>query len=100
MFEAANLEHHSVFEGCSSHAEPSAADIAACLEEIKENGARYVFYDSPSEKKIADSIAAECGAEVLHLHAVHNITKAEFDAGEDYLSLMSKNLETLRKALS
>ena len=100
LFDEAGLSHHSIFEGCSSHAEPSAAAIAEMVEKIKSSSARYVLYDSPSEKKIADSIAAECDIEVLHLHAVHNITKAEFDAGETYLSLMRENVETLRKALS
>jgi len=100
LFSFAELLHCSIYEGCSSHAEPSATAIAEMVEQIRESGARYVLYDSPSEKKIAESIAAECGIEVLHLHAVHNITKAEFDAGEDYVSLMTKNIETLRKALS
>ncbi len=100
LFSFAGLLHRSIYEGCSSHAEPSAQAIAEMVKEIKESGVRYVLYDSPSEKKIAESIAAECSIEVLHLHAVHNITKAEFDAGEDYVSLMTKNIETLRKALS
>ena len=99
MFAEAGLSHASIYEGCSSHAEPSAADIAAMVDKIKASGAKYVFYDSASEKKIAESIAAECGVSVLHLHAVHNITKAEFDAGETYLSLMGKNIETLQGAL-
>lgn len=100
LFDEMGISHVSIYEGCASHAEPSAADIAKMVEQIKENGAKYVLYDTPSEEKIARSIAAECGAEVLHLHAVHNITKAEFDAGEDYFSLMEMNIETLGKALS
>lgn len=99
LFDTLKIEYSSIYEGCASHAEPSASDIAKMAEKIKKNGVKYVFYDSLSEKKIADSIASECGAEVLHLHAVHNISKAEFDSGEDYISLMAKNLETLRKAL-
>ena len=100
MFDEIGIAHHSVFEGCSSHAEASAADIIKISDEIKSSGAAYVFYDSPSEKKIADALAAECGIEVLHLHAIHNITKEEFDSGETYISLMTKNIEALRKALS
>lgn len=100
LFDEAGLEHASVYEGCASHAEPSAAALAKMVSEIKESGAEYVLYDTLSEQKIANSIAAECGATVLHLHAIHNITKAEFDADEDYFSLMEKNIETLRKALS
>ncbi len=100
LFDEIGLEYASIYEGCASHAEPSAADIAKMIDEIKESGAKYVLYDTPSEEKIALSIAAECGIEVLHLHAIHNISKAEFDAGEDYFTLMQKNLETLGKALS
>lgn len=100
MFEELQIGYHSIFEGCSSHAEASAADIISLSDEIKATGAKYVLYDSPSEKKIADAVAAECGVEVLHLHAIHNITKAEFESGETYISLMRKNIETLGKALS
>ena len=100
LFADIGLKHVSIYEGCSSHAEPSAADIAKIVSELKASNANYVLYDSPSEKKIADSIAVESGAEVLHLHAIHNITKAEFEKGENYLSLMQSNLETLRKAIS
>lgn len=100
LFSDMNLGHVSIYEGCSSHAEPSAADIAKIANEIKASGAKYILYDSPSEEKIADSIAAECGITVLHLHAIHNISKAEFESGENYLSLMQSNLETLRKAIS
>ena len=100
LFFEIGIAHHSVFEGCASHAEASAADIMALADKLKASGAGYVFYDSPSEKKIADAIAAECGAEVLHLHAIHNITREEFEAGENFVSLMKANIETLRKALS
>lgn len=100
LFEEIGIAHHSVFEGCASHAEASAADIMALADKLKSSGAAYVLYDSPSEKKIADAIAAECGIEVLHLHAIHNITKEEFEAGENFVSLMQKNIETLGKALS
>ena len=48
---------------------------------------------------VAAAIAAETGTEVLRLHAIHNITKGEYDAGEDYLSLMAKNIEVLKEVL-
>ena len=99
LFRDANLSHLSVFEGCASHAEAAAADIAAVANAVKESGARYVLYDSPSEEKTAKAIASETGAELLRLHAIHNITRKEFDAGEDYCSLMRQNIEVLRKAL-
>ena len=99
LFRDAGLSHISVFAGCASHAEAAAADITAVVTAVRTSGARYVLYDSPSEVKTAQTVAAETGAELLRLHAIHNITKQEFDAGADYLSLMRQNIEVLRKAL-
>lgn len=99
FFDEFDLGHLSVFEGCASHTEPSPAAMLALVEAIKTSGAPAVLYDSLSEQKTAEAIAAECGVKVLRLHAIHNITKAEYDAGEDYLSLTKKNIEVLREAL-
>ena len=99
LFHDAGLSHVSVFEGCASHAEGSVADIAAVVGAVKASGAPYVLYDSPSEQKTAQTIASETDTELLRLHAIHNITKQEFDAGEDFCSLMRQNIEVLRKAL-
>lgn len=99
FFDEFDLDHLSVFEGCASHTEPSPAAMLTLVEAIKASGAPAVLYDSLSEQKTAEAIAAECGVKVLRLHAIHNITKAEYDAGEDYLSLTKKNIEVLREAL-
>lgn len=99
LFDEYSLSHVSVYEGCASHAEPSALDISRVVSAVNSSSARYVVYDTETEKKTAQTIANECGAALLRLHAVHNISKAEFDAGEDYISLMQKNIEALRKAL-
>lgn len=99
LFDELGLHHKSVFEGCASHAEATAADIADIVDSMRQSSAKYVFYDTPSEEKTARVIAGLTVAEPLRLHAIHNISKAEFDAGEDYLSLTRQNLATLRKAL-
>ncbi len=100
LFDELGISHSSVFEGCASHAEASAADIIAIADKVRASGASCVFYDSPSEKRIADTIAAECGIKVIRLHAIHNITKAEFESGENYISLMKNNIKALSEALS
>lgn len=100
LFDELGLHHKSVFEGCASHAEATAADIADIVDSMRQSLAKHVFYDTPSEEKTARVIAGLTVAEPIRLHAIHNISKAEFDAGEDYLSLMRQNLATLRKALS
>lgn len=97
LFDELGLHHRSVFEGCASHAEATATDIAEIVDLMRQSTARYILYDTPSEEKLARIIAGLTVAEPLRLHAIHNISKAEFDAGEDYLSLMRQNLEIIRK---
>lgn len=99
LFEAYDLSHRSVFSGCASHTEASPAAMLSLVESVRNFGAPAVLYDSPSEEKTAEAIAAETGVAVRRLHAIHNITKEEFDAGEDYLSLMEKNIAVLKDVL-
>ena len=42
-------------------------------------------------------IAEETGAEIALLHSCHNPTKEELAAGESYLTLMKKNVQTLKR---
>lgn len=99
LFDEYDLAHRSVFSGCASHTEASPAAMLSLVNAVRETGAPAVLYDSPSEEKTAAAIAAETGTKVLRLHAIHNITKGEYDAGEDYLSLMAKNIEVLKEVL-
>lgn len=99
FFDEYDLAHRSVFSGCASHTEASPAAMLSLVNAVRETGAVAVLYDSPSEEKTAAAIAAETGTGVLRLHAIHNITRDEYDAGEDYLSLMAQNIEVLKEVL-
>ena len=48
---------------------------------------------------MAETIAADTGAEALLLHSCHNVTKKEFESGVTYLELMRQNMEALEQAL-
>ncbi|MBR5538622.1 MAG: zinc ABC transporter substrate-binding protein [Clostridia bacterium] len=100
MFYDYGLSHESVYEGCASHAEPSANDVVNVAKKAALSGAKFIVYDSETEKKTAETIANEIGAEIIRMHAVHNISKNEFSSGEDYVSLMMGNVKTLGKALN
>ena len=42
----------------------------------------------------------ETGAEVVTLHSIQNVSLAEFEAGETYVSIMQKNADALEKGLN
>ena len=51
-------------------------------------------------KNIAKAIAEATNADVKEFYSCHNLTAEQFADGETYLSLMEKNVETLREVLN
>lgn len=94
------LDYYAAFSGCSSETEASAATVAFLTDKVKAENIPAVLYIEFSNHKIADSIAEATGAKTLLLHSCHNVSKDEMQAGASYLSLMQKNVETLRQALN
>lgn len=93
------LSCHAAFPGCSEESEVSAATIASLIRCVREEALPAVFRIELSSGRVAESIAAETGAQVLLLHSCSNLSKDEFDRGESYLSLMKKNADALLIAL-
>lgn len=93
------ISHLAAFDSCGEETEPSVKVMTELIEVIKVNSLKYVWYGELESTKTADAIAEETGASTLKFHSCHNVTKSEFDAGETYVSLMTKNLDALRKGL-
>ena len=61
------------------------------------------FYENGKAKiieNIAKAIAEATNADVKEFYSCHNLTAEQFADGETYLSLMEKNVETLREVLN
>ena len=54
----------------------------------------------PSNEYIAKGMAEASGTEVKTFYSCHNLTAEEFENGETYLSMMQKNVETLKEVLN
>ena len=103
MVEDYGLEYYAAFSGCSAESEASFETISFLASKIDELGLKYVITIDGSSSDIADTLIAassEKSAEVLVLDSMQSKTAADVAAGESYLSVMQKNLETLKKALS
>ncbi|MBQ7957112.1 MAG: zinc ABC transporter substrate-binding protein [Clostridia bacterium] len=94
-----NLKYFSAFEGCSTETEAGLRAVNNLVENIRREKLPVVFTIEFSEDTVADRICKETGATKLRMHSCHNVTQEEFDKGETYLSLMTKNLENLKIAL-
>lgn len=98
--EAYGLDYYAAFPGCSKQTEPSAATIAFLTEKVKEEQVPTIYYIEFSNHLVADSIAEATGTKTAMFHTCHNISPQELEAGETYLSLMERNLETLKATQS
>ncbi|MCQ4085899.1 metal ABC transporter solute-binding protein, Zn/Mn family [Saccharibacillus sp. JS10] len=92
------LTQHSIM-GLSPDAEPRAQDMLNLAKMVKEEGIRYIFFEELVSDKLAKTLASEAGVDTLVLNPVEGLTEQQSKDGEDYFSLMQKNLQNLLLAL-
>lgn len=90
------LDYEAAFDSCSEDSEPSVKKVAELTNEIKEENIPVVYYGELSSTKVAKTISDETGAKMLLLHSCHNVSKADFQRGVTYISLMKQNAENLK----
>jgi zinc transport system substrate-binding protein len=85
--------------GLSPEAEPDPRRLAELRDLVEREGVTTIFSEELVSPKVAETLANEAGVQVAVLNPIESLTDAQEKAGEDYLSLMRENLDTLRKAL-
>lgn len=85
--------------GVSPEAEPTPRELQRVVREVRAHGATTVFFETLVSPDIARTVARETGAQTAVLDPIEGLTKDELAVGENYFSIMRKNLRTLRKAL-
>lgn len=86
--------------GLSPDVEPDPASMAKTIEYCKANDVKTIFFEETASSKVAQVIADELSATVSVLNPLETLSKDELDAGDDYFSIMRKNLVALEGALS
>jgi zinc transport system substrate-binding protein len=86
--------------GLNPREEPSAAELVELTQFIREKGVRHILFETLTSPKLAEVLAIEAGAKIGVLNPIGGLTRQEMDEGMDYLSVMMKNLETLKDVLA
>lgn len=100
LAERYSLEYYAAFPGCSSSVDVSLTTITFLINKIESEKIPVVFYTDGSTKSVCNQISSKTGAKELLLHSCHDLTVEEFQSGEEYISLMKKNLSNLSEALN
>jgi zinc transport system substrate-binding protein len=98
--DAYGLAYYAAFPGCSTETEASAKTVAFLIDKIKTEKIPVIFHIELSNENMVNSISEQTGAKVLLLHACHNISKSDFEAGKTYLDIMSANVDALKEAIA
>ncbi|MEW6378340.1 MAG: metal ABC transporter substrate-binding protein [bacterium] len=93
-----HLEQITLY-GISPDAEPSPKKLAETVDLARKLHIKTIFFEELISDRMARVLAQEVGAATLTLNPGANLTGEQVKAGVSFLSLMEKNLETLRKGL-
>ncbi|MFD0670557.1 metal ABC transporter solute-binding protein, Zn/Mn family [Cohnella sp. GCM10027633] len=85
--------------GLSPEAEPRAQDLLDISEHVKEHGIKTIFFEELVSDRLAKTLASEAGVETMVLSPLEGLTPEQEETGDDYFSLMERNLQNLQKAL-
>ena len=86
-------------EGLAADSEPDAKRMAEIIDFARSRNIKTIFFEELVSPKVAEVIASEIGAKTDVLNPLEGLTQEQINAGEDYLSIMEKNLEALVNAL-
>ncbi len=94
-----NLSYAAVIEEFAGD-EPSAQEMAAIVDAARATNITTIFAEPFLDPRAANAIAKEINGTVLVLNPLHTLTAQDRARGEDYLSVMRDNVDTLAKVLS
>lgn len=85
--------------GISPDVEPSPKRLAQLSALIRRDGVTTVFFEKLVPRDFADTLARDAGVRTALLDPLEALTKKEYDAFDDYLTVMRRNLTALKDAL-
>ena len=97
--EAYDLDYRAAFHGCSTDTEPSLATLKYLIDKVADEGIPVVYTVDLDSRKIAEVVSECTGAGIETLYSLQTVSRADFDAGETYVSLMERNLSALEAGL-
>lgn len=86
--------------GLNSQNEPSQKELTAIVEKANDQHIHYILFEQNVSSKLAEVIQKEVGAKSLVLHNLSVLTADDVKNKETYFTLMNKNIQTLKTALS
>ena len=85
--------------GLTPESEPSPQQLVHVVDVVRRTHATTVFFETLVSPRLAQTVAREVGARTAVLDPIEGLTPSEQAHGDNYLTLMRRNLAALRQAL-
>lgn len=85
--------------GLSPDQEPTPKELKQIEDFVREQKIEVIYTESSASPKIAKTISDATGAELEVLNPMESVSKKDRENGENYVSIMTKNLEALKKSI-
>ena len=86
--------------GISPDAEPTPADLNNLVKAIGSKKIEYVFFETLVSPRVAQTVAETAKVKTLVLDPIEGLNEQGRAAKDTYLSVMSRNIDNLEKALN
>lgn len=83
--------------GVSAEAEPSAKRLAQLSKYVKKYDINYIYFEENASSKVSKTLADEVGVKTAVLNPLESLTSKQMKKGENYITVMEKNLKALQK---
>lgn len=97
------LTYYAAFPGCSAETDAGFDTVIFLAETVDACALTHIAVTESTDGAVARAVlenAKSDGVETVVLDSLQSVTQARIEAGETYLSVMEKNLESLRLLLS
>ncbi|MDP4552141.1 zinc ABC transporter substrate-binding protein [Alkalihalobacillus macyae] len=86
--------------GLSPSQEPTQKQLEDIIEKAESYNISYMLFEQNATPKPAKAVQQELGLETLRIHNLSVLSEKDIENNETYLTLMEKNIETMKKALA
>ena len=91
--------HQIPITGIDPESEPSPQHLRNLIELVRREHVTTVFFERLVSPRLAETVARDAHAKTAVLDPIEGLTPSEQAHGDDYLTLMRRNLQELRTTL-
>ncbi len=86
--------------GLDHHIEPSPARMREIAEMARHYGVSTLFYETLVSPRVVQALANDLGINAVVIDTLEGLTPAGIEAGDDYITIMLRNLDVLVEGLT